>query len=131
MMRKTLAFILALSLMLGTALALAEGAATEVPAVSSGDTVLATLNGEPITLNQVEDVMPTLANYMNDSTDYRYAVNFIIQQRILDKKITELGFDQFSAEENAAFTGEAQQQWEQGINSYVSCPRTPRTHAPR
>lgn len=116
MIKKTLAFILALSLCLGSALALAETAA----APAAEDKVLATLNGAPITQSEAEAVMPQLANYMSDSTDYRYAVNFIIQQRILEQKIKDLGFDKFSEEEEAAFASEAQSQWDQGVQSYVS-----------
>lgn len=118
MIKKTLAMLLALSLMLGSALALAEAQPAAAPAAD--DPVLATLNGESITKSQADSIMPQLANYMSDPTDYRYAVNFIIQQRLLEKKIKELNFDQFTAEEEAAFTRDAETQWEQGLNSYVS-----------
>ncbi len=64
--------------------------------------------------------MPTLANYTNDATDYNYAVNFLIQQRVIEKKIKELGFQDFTAEEEAAFASEAETQWAMGLESYVS-----------
>lgn len=89
-------------------------------AQSAEDPVLATFNGENILKSEVDAVMPQLTNYMSDASDYRYVTEFVVQQHVLKLKMTEMGFDQFTAEEEASFDSEAQQQWNTNIESYVS-----------
>lgn len=84
------------------------------------DLVLATFNGEEILKSEVDAVIPQLSGYMTDDSDYRYAAEYVIQTRILNLKIQELGFNTFSADEEASFVAEAETQWEEGIDSYVS-----------
>ncbi len=84
------------------------------------DPVLATFNGQDILKSEVDAVIPQLADYMTDATDYRYAAEFIVQRRMIDLKIQELGFNSFTAEEQATFAAEADKQWQEGVESYVS-----------
>ncbi len=112
MQKKLLALLAALVLALSSASALAEQPAE--------DPVMATFNGENILKSEVDEVLPQLSGYMSDATDYRYAAEFLVQQRILARKIEEMGFNTFSAEEEAAFASEAESQWNEGIESYVS-----------
>ena len=46
------------------------------------DPVLATFNGQDILKSEVDAVLPQLAGYMSDATDYRYAAEYIVQDRI-------------------------------------------------
>ncbi len=111
MMKKLLAMLVAAALLLGTAGVMAQEAT---------DPVLATVGDENVLLSEVEGVLPHLANYMEEGNDYRQAIDFVIQQRLLEKKIAEMGLDTFTEEEEASFTAEAQAQWDAGIESYVS-----------
>lgn len=125
MLKKITALFMALLMLLSVSFALAEATAEPEPEEAAvvqqaEDKVLATLGGEPIYLSEVEKALENLANYIEDPTDYRQAVEFVVQQRVLDKKIKDMGFDQFSADEEAAFLSEAQGQWDEGIQSYVS-----------
>ncbi len=93
----------------------AEPAAEENP-------VLATVDGNEITLADAQAMLNTLVSggYITDSTDYKTALDYLIQTRILSDKITELGFDQFTDEEKAGFAVKAQAEWEEAIQQYVS-----------
>lgn len=84
------------------------------------DPVLATFNGQDILKSEVDAVLPQLAGYMSDATDYRYAAEYIVQDRMINLKIQELGFNNFSQEEQTSFAAEADKQWQEGIESYVS-----------
>ncbi|MHC1786584.1 MAG: peptidylprolyl isomerase [Christensenellales bacterium] len=128
MLKKTLALALAALLALGSLAALAETAAA--PLVTD-DPALATLNGSPILKSEVDAVIPQLQDYMSDASDYQYAVEFLVRQRVLDQKIKDMGFDQFTAEEQDAFQKEAQAQWEEGIESYVTYYLSEDTEAAR
>ena len=112
MQKKMLALLAALVLALSATPAYAEQPAE--------DPVMATFNGENILKSEVDKVIPQLSGYMSDATDYRYAAEFVVQQRILQKKIEEMGFNTFTAEEESAFAAEAEKQWNEGIDSYVS-----------
>lgn len=114
MLKRIMAPMMALAMIISAGLALAEAPA------ASEDRVLATIGGQPIYQAEADAIMPSLANYMSDPTDYRYAVQFLVQQRVLNQKIKDMGFDQFSPEEEAAFASEAQSQWDEGVESYVS-----------
>lgn len=112
MQKKMLALLAALVLALSATPAYAEQPAE--------DPVMATFNGENILKSEVDKVIPQLSGYMSDATDYRNAAEFVVQQRILQKKIEEMGFNTFTAEEESAFAAEAEKQWNEGIDSYVS-----------
>ena len=84
--------------------------------------VLATVDGNEITLGDTKAMLNTLVSggYINDTTDYKTALDYLIQTRILSDKITELGFDQFTDEEKAEFAVKAQAEWEEAIQQYVN-----------
>lgn len=122
MLRKILALLLILTLALGATLSLAEAtpAETAAAAAPADDPVLATVGDETIRKSEVDALMPQLANYMSEESDYAYAVNFLVQQKLLNRKIIEQGLDQFDADTEATFAAEAQKQWDEGVESYVS-----------
>jgi parvulin-like peptidyl-prolyl isomerase len=124
MLRKMLALVLGAMMLAGSMAAMAEAVATPVEAVATpvaqSDVALATVNGEPVMLSEAQMMIPQLSDYMTDATDYQYVVDFLIRQRVMEKKIKDMGFDVFTAEEMDAFAKDAQAQWEQGIENYVS-----------
>lgn len=122
MLRKTLALLLILTLAMSATLSLAEAtpAETAAAAAPADDPVLATVGDETIRKSEVDALMPQLANYMSEESDYAYAVNFLVQQKLLNRKIIEQGLDQFDADTEATFAAEAQKQWDDGVESYVS-----------
>lgn len=111
MLKKCLTLLMALMLVLGTTAAFAQ---------SAQDPVLATFDGQDILKSEVDAVIPMLAGYMTDATDYAYATEFVVQQHIIQQKIKDLGFDAFTAEEESAFKADAQSQMDDGIESYIS-----------
>lgn len=100
-------------------------AASLVPAMAentpANDPVLATVNGKDILKSQVEALIPTFLNqqYIADASDYRSVLQSMVQREVLDIKSTELGFDQFTQEEQDAFLTEAQAQLDQAIRQYA------------
>lgn len=114
MLKKRLALLMAVAMMLGALGILAEDAAPVQ------DPVLATVGDEVITLSEVEALLPQLAHLLQEGDDYRQAVDVLVQQRVLQKQIVSQGLDAFTPEEEAAFAAEAQTQWDAGIESYVS-----------
>lgn len=118
MRMKPIAIFAALMLLFGIASA-------EVTANQPDDPALATVNGEDITKSQVDELIPTFVSYefITDATDYRTVLDYLVQQKILTKKIEELGFDQFTAEEESAFSQEAQAQWDEALKEYAEYNR--------
>ncbi len=104
----------------------AEAEPTEAPAASAltlaEDAALATVNGQTITYAQARAALYNLYDngYVENETDYDTAIEYLIRNAVLEKKIKELGLDQFTAEEEEAFQADAKQQWEEAIQSYVS-----------
>ncbi|MDO5325169.1 MAG: peptidylprolyl isomerase [Clostridia bacterium] len=84
--------------------------------------VLVTFDGEGITAAEVKDALANLiANgYVTDETDYATAIDYLLQDRILQGKIAELGLNEFTAEEEEALKADAESQWQQAIDTYVS-----------
>ncbi|MBQ7656413.1 MAG: peptidylprolyl isomerase [Clostridia bacterium] len=97
---------------------------TEAPAAEAKDEnpVLATVDGTEIKLAEVRNMLNTLVSggYITDATDYKTALDYLIQTRLLSDKVKELGFDQFTAKENAAFAESAKAEWDSAIQQYVS-----------
>ena len=100
----------------------APEADAEAAADAEANPVLATLDGKEITLSEVQSMLSSLVSggYVSDSTDYKTALDYLIQSQILRDKITELGFDQFTDEEKAEFSAKAAAEWEEAISQYVS-----------
>lgn len=114
-MKKTrlIALVMVLLMALTQAFAQAPAAQEEV--------VLATVNGENITKAQADSLIPALVNYqyIADASDYKATVDFLVRQKTLEKKIKDLGFDQFTPEELTAFGQEAQSRWDEALKQYA------------
>ncbi len=112
-----------LALMMAVMMALCCCAfAEEAAPAAAEDPVLFTLDGQAYAKSQVDAFMANLLSYgyLESEKDYDTAIEFIIQNKVLDDKITEWGLDQHSEEEKAAFKVEAQQEWDELIDNYVS-----------
>lgn len=85
------------------------------------DPVLATVNGKEITKSQVDaEIVQMLNNqFINDETQYATVLQFMVNRELITKKIADLGFDQFTKEEEDAFLNEAQQQLDMAIETYA------------
>lgn len=83
--------------------------------------VLATVNGEAITKGEADNLIPTLVDveYIDNVSEYRAVVELLIRQRILAEKISDMGFDRFSTEEEEALRNDAATQWEEALSEYV------------
>ena len=86
------------------------------------DTVVVTYDGDAITVVNVKDELANLVanGYVTDESDYNTAIDYLIQDRVLTDKINELGLNQFTAEEEEALRADAQSEWEQALDAYVS-----------
>ena len=85
------------------------------------DPVLATVNGKKITKSQVDaEIVQMLNNqFVDDETQYATVLQFMVNRELITKKIADLGFDQFTKEEEDAFLSEAQQQLDKAIETYA------------
>ena len=110
---RLLALVLALALSLSVFTAFAEEAA---------DPVLFTFDGEEITLSQVDYALYSMYQngYVEDASDYDSAIQALIQNKVILAKIAELGLDQFTAEEEAALMADAEAEWQEALDLYVS-----------
>ena len=113
-----------LSLLLALLLALSPCALGEEEAqpAAADDPVLFTLDGKAYPKSLVDLYLNDLLTYgyLETASDYDTAIEFIVQNKVIDDKIHELGLDQFTEDEKAAFRTEAQKEWDEMINSYVS-----------
>ena len=108
------AFFLALILTLSLCAAWAEE--------TDENPVLVTVDGQEITLNAVKDSLNQLieAGYASDESAFSLAMEYLIQDIVLKGKISELGLDQFTEDEEEALRADAHAEWESAIDSYVS-----------
>ncbi|NLX82785.1 MAG: hypothetical protein GXZ04_03085 [Clostridiales bacterium] len=85
------------------------------------DPVLATINGKEIKKSQVDAEMLQMLNnqYIDDETQYITVLEFMVNRELITKKITDMGFNQFTKEEEDAFLGEAQQQFDKALESFA------------
>lgn len=101
----------------------AEAAETAERLVDN-DAALATYDGEAVTYAEVfEDAYDLL--YSTDDVDATIgsmmdvALTRVIQTRVANDKIKELGLDQYTAEEEEAFLNEAKTEWDGAVQAYV------------
>ena len=115
MYKKRFALLLALMMALTASLALAEAPA------QPEDPVLATVGGKELTKSQVDaEIVQFLNNnYIENEADYNTVLEYLVNRELVSKKVTELGFDQFTKEEDDAFLSEAQQQFDTALSSYA------------
>ena len=101
-----------------------EPAATETPQEEAAEEnpVLATYDGQEITKADVDQVLLALYNnsYVTNLSDYATGLQYLINNKVLDEKISELGLNQFTAEEEEALAAEAQTEWDSAVDTYVS-----------
>lgn len=116
MKKSVLAILLTLMMALSSFPALTQ---EQQPPVE--DPVLATVNGIEITKSQVERLIPLYLNnqYITDASDYSTVLEVMIRREVLLKKVHDMGFDQFSPQEEEAFAAEADKQWQDALNYYA------------
>ena len=127
-LNRLLALLMALMMtFMAVSCAAAEDAAAEV---SDAD-VLVTVNGTEITRGEILDIASNLLyNYSQqgyDTSDQSLvsyvssiAVEFAIQYALLDQQAALLGYDQFTDDERAAIEADANAQWTEIVDMYVS-----------
>ena len=109
-MKKWMSLLVCLMMILTACVAVAEDAAK--PAL--------VVNGEEITVEKVAEYAQALqSNGYTEEVDYDQAVAYLAEEAILKQKIRELGLDQYTDDEKAAFDAEAKVQWENDIAAYV------------
>ena len=131
-MKKLLAMLLALSLLLSVTAVFAEGENTETAAAEE-PVLLATINGEPVYsdnsyLNYVANYyMEYASNYGYDTSDpellaaiRQNAMLYTLQSLLILQKAKEMGMDQFTDEEKAQYTEEAREQWAAIVEDYAA-----------
>lgn len=130
---RMLALVLALSVLL-TAFAFAEEgdapAVTDTPAQEADsaaetvaeDPVLFTFNGQDIPLSQVDEYLSNLYSngYVETLTEYETAIEYMIQEMVWEDQIEKQQLNQFTAEEEEALQADAEKEWEDALDSYVS-----------
>lgn len=100
----------------------AEEAAEESLQLAATNPVLATIGDREITLAEADEIAYLLYyyGYVETYPDYAAAVDYLTETAIIEKHITDAGFDQFTDEEMAAFKNEAAAEWEAQLDSYVT-----------
>lgn len=90
-------------------------------AQSAEDRVVATVGDVSILQSKADALMPQLSSirYNQDELDYHSVVETLVNQELLRMKISEMKFDEFTAEETAALDAEAQSEWDKQLDSYV------------
>lgn len=127
-LNRLLALLMALMM---TFMAVSCAAAEDVAAEVSDADVLVTVNGTEITRGEILDIASNLLyNYSQqgyDTSDQSLvsyvssiAVEFAIQYALLDQQAAILGYDQFADDERAAIEADANAQWTEIVDMYVS-----------
>ena len=119
-------------------------AATEIPETTDApaadaretvppDTVVATVNGKEITARNADSMAYLLYNYQvaTEYPDYNRAIEYLIQQEVLDDHLEKGGYKQFTEEEEKAFDNEAAADWEARLDDYVNTSLTEDTDEAR
>ena len=117
--RKTLALVLALSLLLCAAFAETAETASEAQVVQNSNPVLATVNGEPIYKSECDDMISYYAQQQMAVT-YAQAVQQLEVNRVLELVMKEEGYLEYTEEELAKMRDEIQAVWDGYVDQYVS-----------
>ena len=137
MMKRLSALLLALAMMLSVSAVFAEAEEGTVAAAAETEAqepvLLVTVNGEEILsddlfLNSVLAYYMEYAAYSGYDTSEPdmlatirlYSMEYTVHTRLIHQKAAELGFDQFTDEEKAAFEAEARAEWAEIIDQYVA-----------
>ena len=139
MMKRLFCILLSLVMLISVSFALAEDTADAAAEAETAEVVseepvlLVTVNGEEIRSDN-DYLLYMQSNYLNWAysngydTDDASLVTAVNQQSLYDtigyflalQKGKELGLDQFTDDEKAAFAATAKEQWEEIVNSFVS-----------
>lgn len=86
------------------------------------DPVLATVNGKSITRSQTEEFLMSMYvnGYIEDMSDYRAALDYLVNVTLLDEALKAEGYYDFTEEENEAFRARARQEAQDEMDYYVS-----------
>ena len=103
------------ALMLLAVSGLAETAATEDVA----DQVVATVNGNPLYLSELQQAYNYYAE-QGYTVTYSQILDVMVDTEALRQIIAENGFSDFSDEERAAHDTEARTAWDTAIQSYIT-----------
>ncbi len=117
--RKTLALVLALSLLLCAAFAETAQTASEAQVLQNSNPVLATVNGEPIYKSECDDMISYYAQQQMSVT-YAQAVQQLEVNRVLELVMKEEGYLEYTEEELAKMRDEIQAVWDGYVDQYVS-----------
>ena len=117
--RKTLALVLALSLLLCAAFAETAQTASEAQVLQNSNPVLATVNGEPIYKSECDDMISYYAQQQMAVT-YAQAVQQLEVNRVLELVMKEEGYLEYTEEELAKMRDEIQAVWDGYVDQYVS-----------
>ena len=117
-MKKILAMLLALTMVLSLCAFAEEEADVDVTEVTD-DTVVGTVIGHDVTKGDMDDLIDYYT-YYGYSADYTMAKEYYEFCYALEAIIDEQGLNQFTEEEEAAFMAEAEEEWNTALESYVS-----------
>ena len=111
----------------------AAATATDVEAAAlTAETVVATVNGKGVALEDVDliaqNLMYSYSQYGYDvsgspemlNTIYQMAMSYAVQLELMEQKAVEWGFDQVSDEDRAELEAEANAEWETLIQTYMT-----------
>lgn len=129
-----LALLLAMLLALSCAVAEETTDATQTPETETTQApeddasqaeenpVLFTFDGQEFRKTDVDTMLNNLISVgqLTNEKDYTTAIDYMIQSELMNAEINARGLDQFTEEEEASFQNEAQVEWENALDSYVS-----------
>lgn len=128
-LRKLVAMLMCLCMMLGMTAVAEEAAVTEIPELTA-DTVVASLNGQDLLWSAVEPAYNTLVSQYSSYYDMADPANVelfravalenAIVETILTQKAAEMGMSELSAEEIAQAETAAQTDWSAAIDNYLA-----------
>ena len=119
-MMRLIAMLLALVVTVSLCSAFAE------ETVETEDKVLFSVDGMDYYASQVEEMMLTLNDYgyITSDTDWATTIEYIFYTCAEQKKITELGFDQFTEDEEAVIMQEAQSELDALVEEWMTYYQT-------
>lgn len=113
---------LLLILMLLGMMALCE----ETENTETEDLLLLTVNGTDVFASHVKEMAQTLFEYgyLTSEEDYATTLQYIVSTHVEEEQIRKLGLDQFTDEEIAAFSADAQAEYDALLNEWMAYYQT-------
>lgn len=128
-LRKFIALLMALCMMLGMTAVAEETSVTEIPEITA-ETVVASLNGTDLLWSDVEPAYNALVAQYSSYYDMADPANVelfravalenTIVENMLKQKAVEMGMSELSAEEKAQAEAAAQTDWSAAIDNYLA-----------